>query len=79
MCNYEAWHDARNKLDSEDLCPDVDKVFEDRKVARQWLCGYVLKTWKSDGMEYMYTKKLIFVNIKQDCRGITQILTRSRT
>ena len=30
--NFEAWHDAKIKRFAEDLCPDVDKLFDDRKV-----------------------------------------------
>ena len=76
MCSYEVRHYARNKWDSEDLCPDVDKLFKDKMVVYHRLCGYVLKTCTSDRTEYMYTKELIFVNIKQDYSGITQITSR---
>ena len=76
VCSYEVRQYARNKWDSEDLCPDVDKLFKDRKVAYQQLYEYVLKTCKSDRTEFMYTKELIFVNTKQDCRGITQITSK---
>ena len=48
--NFEAWRDARNKRFPEDLCPD--KLFDDKKVACQWLCRYVSETRKSDGTEY---------------------------
>lgn len=50
--NFEAWRGARNKRFSEDLCPDTDKLFDDKKVACQWLCRYVSETRKSDGTEY---------------------------
>ena len=48
--NFEAWRDARNERFPEDLCPD--KLFDDKKVACQWLCRYVSETRKSDGTEY---------------------------
>lgn len=48
--NFEAWRDARNKRFPEDLC--ADKLFDDEKVACQWLCRYVSETRKSDGTEY---------------------------
>ena len=49
--NFEAWRDARNKRFPEDLCP-LDNLFDDKKVACQWLCRYVSETRKSDGAEY---------------------------
>ena len=61
MYNYKAWYDARNNWYSEDLCPDVDKLFEDRKVAYQQLCGYVSKTWKSDRTEYTYVHQEAYI------------------
>ena len=37
---------------SEELYPDADKLFDDKKVACQWLCWYVFEIRKSDGTEY---------------------------
>ena len=50
--NFEAWSDAGNKPFSEDLCPDADKLLDDKKVACHWLYQYMSEMRKSDGTEY---------------------------